>query len=132
MPTASIEPSCPQGQEHVRGLMAGHPERRLPGTCNLSFAHVEGESLVTGLSDIALSSGSACTSVGHESSHVLLALGLNMEMVNSSLRFGLGRFNTEEEVDFVVQQVKETVERLRELSPLYEGTRDGLDVSSVL
>ncbi|MCZ6660896.1 MAG: aminotransferase class V-fold PLP-dependent enzyme, partial [bacterium] len=110
----------------------GHPDRRLPGTCNLSFAYVEGESLVTGLNDIALSSGSACTSVGHESSHVLLALGLNTEMINSSLRFCLGRFNTEEEVDYVIQKVREVVERLRELSPLYEGTRDGLDVSSVL
>ena len=110
----------------------GHPDRRLPGTCNLSFAYVEGESLVTGLNDIALSSGSACTSVGHESSHVLLALGLNTEMIDSSLRFSLGRFNTEEEVDYVIQKVREVVERLRELSPLYEGTRDGLDVSSVL
>ena len=110
----------------------GHPDRRLPGTCNLSFAYVEGESLVTGLNDIALSSGSACTSVGHESSHVLKALGLNTEMINSSLRFCLGRFNTEEEVEYVIQKVMEVVERLRELSPLYEGTRDGLDVSSVL
>ena len=110
----------------------GHPDRRLPGTCNLSFAYVEGESLVTGLNDIALSSGSACTSVGHESSHVLKALGLNTEMINSSLRFCLGRFNTEEEVEYVIQKVREVVERLRELSPLYEGTRDGLDVSSVL
>ncbi len=110
----------------------GHPDRRLPGTCNLSFAYVEGESLVTGLNDIALSSGSACTSVGHESSHVLEALGLNTEMIDSSLRFCLGRFNTEEEVDYVIQKVREVVERLRELSPLYEGTRDGLDVSSVL
>ncbi|MDV2479269.1 MAG: IscS subfamily cysteine desulfurase [bacterium] len=110
----------------------GHPDRRLPGTCNLSFAYVEGESLVTGLNDIALSSGSACTSVGHESSHVLKALGLNTEMIDSSLRFCLGRFNTEEEVDYVIQKVREVVERLRELSPLYEGTRDGLDVSSVL
>ncbi|MCZ6700257.1 MAG: IscS subfamily cysteine desulfurase [bacterium] len=110
----------------------GHPDRRLPGTCNLSFAYVEGESLVTSLNDIALSSGSACTSVGHESSHVLEALGLNTEMIDSSLRFCLGRFNTEEEVDYVIQKVREVVERLRELSPLYEGTRDGLDVSSVL
>ena len=110
----------------------GHADRRLPGTCNLSFAYVEGESLVTGLNDIALSSGSACTSVGHESSHVLKALGLNTEMIDSSLRFCLGRFNTEEEVDYVIQKVREVVERLRELSPLYEGTRDGLDVSSVL
>ncbi len=110
----------------------GHPDRRLPGTCNLSFAYVEGESLVTGLNDNALSSGSACTSVGHESSHVLEALGLNTEMIDSSLRFCLGRFNTEEEVDYVIQKVREVVERLRELSPLYEGTRDGLDVSSVL
>ena len=110
----------------------GHPDRRLPGTCNLSFAYVEGESLVTGLNDIALSSGSACTSVGHESSHVLKALGLNTEMIDSSLRFCLGRFNTEEEVDYVIQKVREVVERLRELSPLYEGTRDGLDVSSVM
>ncbi|MCH6568419.1 MAG: IscS subfamily cysteine desulfurase [Nitrospinae bacterium] len=118
---------------HVEEVyLNGHPDRRLPGTSNLSFAYVEGESLVTGLNDIALSSGSACTSVGHESSHVLKALGLNTEMINSSLRFCLGRFNTEEEVDYVIQKVREVVERLRELSPLYEGTRAGLDVSSVL
>ncbi|MFQ6672861.1 MAG: IscS subfamily cysteine desulfurase, partial [Candidatus Tectimicrobiota bacterium] len=81
------------------------------------------ESLMMGLSEIALSSGSACNANGHEYSHVLWALGLNNELISASLRFGLGRFNTEEEVDYVVQRVKEAVERLRALSPLSEGTK---------
>jgi cysteine desulfurase len=109
----------------------GHPNRRLPGTCNLSFAYVEGESLLMGLSDIALSSGSACTSAILEPSHVLRALGVGEELAHSSIRFSLGRFNTEEEVDYVIKRVKETVERLREMSPLYEMAKEGIDLSSV-
>ncbi len=101
----------------------GHPERRLPGTSNLSFAYVEGESLMMGLSGIALSSGSACTSAGHETSHVLTALGLSDELIKASLRFGLGRLNTEQEVDYVIERVRETVERLRALSPIFDGSR---------
>ncbi len=109
----------------------GHPERRLPGTCNLSFAYVEGESLMMGLNEIAVSSGSACTSATLEPSYVLRALGVGDELAHSSIRFGLGRFNTEEEVDYVIQRVKETVERLREMSPLYEMVKEGIDLSSV-
>ncbi|MEE9196898.1 MAG: aminotransferase class V-fold PLP-dependent enzyme, partial [bacterium] len=101
----------------------GHPERRLPGTSNLSFAYVEGESLMMGLSEIALSSGSACTSAGHEISHVLTALGLSDELIQASLRFGIGRFNTEQEVDYVIERVCETVERLLALSPICDGSR---------
>ncbi|MCH7923357.1 MAG: aminotransferase class V-fold PLP-dependent enzyme, partial [Nitrospinae bacterium] len=109
----------------------GHPDRRLPGTCNLSFAYVEGESLMMGLNEIAVSSGSACTSAILEPSHVLRALGVGEELAHSSIRFSLGRFNTEEEVDYVIQRVKETVERLREMSPLYEMAKEGIDLSSV-
>lgn len=109
----------------------GHPERRLPGNCNLSFAYVEGESLLMGLSEIALSSGSACTSASLEPSYVLRALGVGDELAHSSLRFGIGRFNTEEEVEYVVARVKETVDRLREMSPLYEMAKEGIDLSAV-
>ena len=109
----------------------GHPERRLPGTSNLSFAYVEGESLMMGLNEIAVSSGSACTSATLEPSYVLRALGVGDELAHSSIRFGLGRFNTEEEVDYVIQRVKETVERLRKMSPLYEMVKEGIDLSSV-
>lgn len=109
----------------------GHAERRLPGTSNLSFAYVEGESLLMGLSEIALSSGSACTSAILEPSYVLRALEVGDELAHSSLRFGLGRFNTEEEVDYVIKRVKETVERLREMSPLYEMVKEGIDLSTV-
>ena len=101
----------------------GHPDLRLPGTSSLSFAYVEGESLMMGLSEIALSSGSTCTSAGHETSHVLTALGLSDELIQASLRFGIGRFNTEQEVDYVIERVCETVERLRALSPIYDGSR---------
>ncbi|MEE9305090.1 MAG: IscS subfamily cysteine desulfurase [bacterium] len=109
----------------------GHPERRLPGTSNLSFAYVEGESLMMGLSEIALSSGSACTSATLEPSYVLRALGVGDELAHSSLRFSLGRFNTEQEVDYVIERVRKTVERLRALSPLYEMAKEGIDLSSV-
>ena len=109
----------------------GHPESRLAGNCNLSFAYVEGESLLMGLSEIALSSGSACTSASLEPSYVLRALGVGDDLAHSSLRFGLGRFNTDEEVDYVVEKVKATVERLREMSPLYEMAREGIDLSTV-
>ncbi|MFQ6671752.1 MAG: aminotransferase class V-fold PLP-dependent enzyme, partial [Candidatus Tectimicrobiota bacterium] len=96
-----------------------------------SFAYVEGESLMMGLSEIALSSGSACTSAILEPSHVLRALGVGDDLAHSSIRFSLGRFNTEEEVDHVVQRVKEAVERLREMSPLYEMVKEGIDPASV-
>lgn len=102
----------------------GHPEKRLPGNLNLSFSCVEGESLLMSLSDeIAVSSGSACTQATVEPSYVLKALGLTKDRVHNSIRFGLGRFNTEEEVDYTAKRVIEAVNRLREISPLYEMAR---------
>jgi cysteine desulfurase len=99
----------------------GHPTQRLPGNLNFSFAYVEGESVLLGLNkDIALSSGSACTSASLEPSYVLKALGVAEELAHASIRFGLGRFNTEEEVDYVVDRVVRIVHRLRNLSPLYQ------------
>jgi len=109
----------------------GHPTLRLPGNLNLSFAYVEGESLLIGLKDIAVSSGSACTSASLEPSYVLKALGVGEELAHTSIRFGLGRFNTEEEVDYVVGKVVEQVKRLREMSPLYEMAKEGVDLKGV-
>ena len=101
----------------------GSEEWRLPNNLNISFAGVEGESLLMGINDIAVSSGSACTSAHIEPSYVLKALGVNEDLAHSSIRFGLGRFNTEEEVDYVAARVIETVKRLRELSPLFEAAK---------
>jgi cysteine desulfurase len=109
----------------------GHPTERLPGNLNLSFAYVEGESLLMGISDVAVSSGSACTSATLEPSYVIRALGTDEELAHSSIRFGLGRFNSEEEVDFVTDKVCSEVKRLREMSPLYEMAREGIDLKSV-
>lgn len=109
----------------------GHPTHRLPHNLNISFAYVEGESLLMGLKEIALSSGSACTSATLEPSYVLRALGVGSDLAHSSIRFGLGRFNTEEEVDYVAGRVVETVKRLREMSPLYEMAKEGIDLKSV-
>jgi len=109
----------------------GHPSERLPGNLNVSFAYVEGESLLMGISDIAVSSGSACTSATLEPSYVIRALGVDEELAHSSIRFGLGRFNNEEEVDFVTERVTKEVKRLRDMSPLYEMAREGIDLKSV-
>src|SRR5208337_3908927 len=109
----------------------GHPTERLPGNLNVSFAYVEGESLLMGISDIAVSSGSACTSATLEPSYVIRALGIDSELAHSSIRFGLGRFNNEEEVDFVTDRVSKEVKRLREMSPLYEMAKEGIDLKSV-
>jgi len=109
----------------------GHPTQRLPGNLNLSYAYVEGESLLMGLKDIALSSGSACTSASLEPSYVLKALGVGDDLAHSSIRYGLGRFNTEEEVDFAIQLTVDTVNRLREMSPLYELAKEGVDLKTV-
>ncbi|MGH7829426.1 MAG: aminotransferase class V-fold PLP-dependent enzyme, partial [Candidatus Binatia bacterium] len=103
----------------------GHLTRRLPGNMNIGFAYVEGESLLMGLKEIAVSSGSACTSATLEPSHVLRAIGLPEHLVHSSIRFGLGRFNTEEEVDYTIERIVQEVKRLRRLSPLYESARAG-------
>jgi cysteine desulfurase len=103
----------------VNGSMA----HRLPGNLNLSFAGVEGDALLMGINDVAVSSGSACTSATLEPSYVLRALGVSEDLAHSSIRFGIGRFNTEEEVDYVADRVVETVKRLRELSPLYEAAK---------
>jgi len=104
---------------------------RLPHNLNVSFAFVEGESLLMGINDIAVSSGSACTSATLEPSYVLKALGVGEDLAHTSIRFGLGRFNTEEEVDYVAGRVVETVNRLRELSPLYEMAKEGVDLSKM-
>jgi cysteine desulfurase len=109
----------------------GSMEHRLPGNLNLSFAYVEGESLLMGIHDVAVSSGSACTSATLEPSYVLKALGAGDDLAHSSIRFGLGRFNTEAEVDYVAARVVETVNRLRELSPLYEMAKEGVDLKKV-
>jgi cysteine desulfurase len=109
----------------------GSWEHRLPHNLNVSFAFVEGESLLMGISDVAVSSGSACTSATLEPSYVLKALGVGEDLAHTSIRFGLGRFNTEEEVDYVAERVAETVSRLRELSPLYEMAKEGVDLSAM-
>ncbi|MBE3111366.1 MAG: IscS subfamily cysteine desulfurase [Acidobacteria bacterium] len=112
---------------HVNGSM----DHRLPNNLNVSFAYVEGESLLMGINDVAVSSGSACTSASLEPSYVLKALGTGDDLAHSSIRFGLGRFNTEEEVDYVIDKVTSVVKRLREMSPLYEMAREGVDLSKV-
>ncbi|MEE2924884.1 MAG: IscS subfamily cysteine desulfurase [bacterium] len=109
----------------------GSVENRLPGLSNISFAYVEGEGLMMAIPDIAVSSGSACTSASLEPSYVLKALGLSDELAHSSIRFGIGRFTTEKEVDYVVQSMIKGVRKLRELSPLYEMVLDGIDLSTV-
>lgn len=109
----------------------GSMEARLPGNINISFAYVEGESLLMGINDIAVSSGSACTSATLEPSYVLKALGAGDDLAHSSIRFGIGRFNTQAEVDYVARRVIDTVKRLRELSPLYEMAKEGVDLTKV-
>jgi cysteine desulfurase len=109
----------------------GHATERLPGNLNVSFAYVEGESLLMGINDIAVSSGSACTSASLEPSYVLKALGVGEELAHSSIRFGLGRFNTEEEVDYTIGRVNDAVTRLREMSPLWEMVQEGIDLRTV-
>ena len=104
-------------------VVNGHPTRRLAGNLNLSFTCVEGESLLMGMRDVAVSSGSACTSATLEPSHVLLALGIGEDLAHASIRFGLGRFNTVEEVDYVAERVIKEVRRLREMSPLYRAAK---------
>ncbi len=109
----------------------GHPTERLPGNLNISFAYVEGEALLMGVKEIALSSGSACTSATLEPSYVLRALGVGSDLAHSSIRFGLGRFNTDEEIEYTIGRMLKAVTHLREMSPLYEMAKEGIDLSSV-
>ncbi len=109
----------------------GSMEHRLPHNLNMSFSYVEGESLLMGINDIAVSSGSACTSATLEPSYVLKALGLGDDLAHSSIRFGLGRFTTEEEIDYTAHKLIDVVKKLRELSPLYEMAKEGIDLSKV-
>jgi cysteine desulfurase len=109
----------------------GHPVDRLPNTVNLSFAYVEGESLMMEMNDVAVSSGSACTSASLEPSFVLRAMGVSDGLAHGSIRFSLGRFTTAEEVDYVTGRVVSAVRRLREMSPLYEMAKEGVDLSKV-
>jgi cysteine desulfurase len=109
----------------------GSMEHRLPGNLNMSFVYVEGESLLMGINDVAVSSGSACTSATLEPSYVLKALGLGDDVAHSSIRFGLGRFNNDAEVDYVANKVIGIVKKLRELSPLYEMVKEGIDLSKI-
>ncbi len=114
-------------ETYINGSMT----HRLPHNLNMSFAYVEGESLLMGINDIAVSSGSACTSATLEPSYVLKALGLGDDLAHTSIRFGIGRFNTDEEIDYVANKMIEVVNKLRELSPLWEMFKDGVDLSKV-
>ena len=123
-------------QEGIMGAMEevylnGHPTERLPGNLNISFAYVEGEALLMGVKEIALSSGSACTSATLEPSYVLRALGVGSDLAHSSIRFGLGRFNTDEEIEYTIDRMIKAVTHLREMSPLYEMAKEGIDLKSV-
>ncbi|MCA9683531.1 MAG: IscS subfamily cysteine desulfurase [Myxococcales bacterium] len=127
-------------REHMRArltrevpdsIVNGTLEQHLPGTLNISFAYVEGESLLMGLKEVAVSSGSACTSASLEPSYVLRAMGLNDELAHSSLRITIGRKTTREEVDYVVDRIRENVERLRAMSPLWEMVQEGIDLASI-
>jgi cysteine desulfurase len=112
-------------------IINGSLEHRLPGNLNISFAFVEGEAMMMALKDVAVSSGSACTSASLEPSYVLRALGVAEEMAHTSIRFGLGRFTTEEEVDYVIDLVVDKVKHLREMSPLWEFAQSGVDIKSI-
>ncbi len=114
-------------ETYINGTM----EHRLPGNLNISFAYVEGESLLMGINDVAVSSGSACTSATLEPSYVLKALGLGDDLAHTSIRFGIGRFNTEEEIDYTADKIISVVNKLRELSPLWEMFKEGIDLSKV-
>jgi len=118
-----------KGMDEV--YLNGHPTERLPHNLNISFAYVEGEALLMGVKEIALSSGSACTSATLEPSYVLRALGVGSDLAHSSIRFGLGRFNTDEEVEYTIDRMIKAVNHLREMSPLYEMAKEGVDLKNV-
>lgn len=109
----------------------GDREQRYPGNINLSFAYIEGESMIMSIRDLAVSSGSACTSASLEPSYVLRALGVNEELAHTSIRFGIGRFTTEEEIDYAIETVRNSINRLREMSPLWEMVQEGVDISKI-
>lgn len=117
------------GLTHV--IRNGDPDHTYPGCVNLSFAFVEGESLLMALKDVALSSGSACTSASLEPSYVLRAIGADEDLAHSSIRFGIGRFTTEEEIDYTVERTVKHVKRLREMSPLWEMVQEGIDLKTI-
>jgi cysteine desulfurase len=118
-----------KGMDEV--YLNGHPTERLANNLNISFAYVEGEALLMGVKEIALSSGSACTSATLEPSYVLRALGVGSDLAHSSIRFGLGRFNTDEEVEYTIDRMIKAVTHLREMSPLYEMAKEGVDLKNV-
>jgi cysteine desulfurase len=118
-------------QELDEIYLNGHPTERLPNNLNVSFAFVEGESMMMGMKELAVSSGSACTSASLEPSYVLKAIGVGEDLAHTSIRFGLGRFTTEEEVQYATEKVIATVRKLRDLSPLYEMAKEGVDLKSV-
>ena len=112
-------------------FLNGDLEQRIPGNLNISFAYVEGEGLMMGVNDLAVSSGSACTSASLEPSYVLRALGVEEELAHTSLRIGFGRFTTQEEVDYAVEKIADEVTRLRAMSPLWEMAQEGIDIKSI-
>jgi len=109
----------------------GHLEKRVPHNLNISFNYVEGESLIMGIKGLAVSSGSACTSASLEPSYVLRALGRSDELAHSSLRMTVGRFSTEEEIDYAIQTIRFNVAKLRDLSPLWDMYKEGIDLSTI-
>jgi len=118
-------------EEVTHIVLNGDEEKRYAGNLNISFECVEGESMLMALKELAVSSGSACTSASLEPSYVLRAIGVTEDMAHTSLRIGFGRFSTDEEVDFAITLVNKQVERLREMSPLWEMTQEGIDIKSI-
>ena len=112
-------------------FLNGCAEHRYPGNINLSFAYVEGESMMMAIKDLAVSSGSACTSASLEPSYVLKALGVGDDLAHTSIRFGFGRFTTDEEIDYAIDLVKKSVQKLRDMSPLWEMAEEGIDITKI-
>jgi cysteine desulfurase len=122
---------CQIQNELTHVVINGDAEKRYPGCVNMSFAYVEGESLLMACKDVALSSGSACTSASLEPSYVLRAIGADEDLAHSSIRFGIGRFTTEAEIDYTAQITIKNVKTLREMSPLWEMVQEGIDIKSI-